>query len=516
MSSRRSSTRIVLERHMGRAPCSPLCNEGEPARQERIRRIFDSLDLNGNGKLEVREVQQALNELGLPSGKNYVAELLQNYDRTGDGEITYDEFVRYVATKEAAIKRAFQRMDADGSGHLDKVEVLEAVTALGLGVTSKDVEGMVGLLDTNGDGVIGYEEFKRFVLLLPGAQVSNDNILAAWVDSASWVESMEYRLNHIPPKQPLQRLLAGGVAGAVSRTVVAPLERLRTIMMTSPNATRLVPVLRGMWAEGGLRGMFRGNLATVAKVVPSSAIQFAVYDSVKDMMTMMSQDKSIDLTTAQKFSAGLIAGAAACTVTYPLEALRTQIQVASSAASSSHSGTGSNSRAISKSSGNSYLAIAHGAFRERGLAGIYQGYSAGLLKDSATQGLGFASYEALLALYRQYITGGANPSTSERGFIGGGAAFITMTLTMPLENVMRRMQVQGRPGYPRRYRNPADCAHQMLRKEGLAAFWRGSLGSYMKVVPSIAATRMLYDSLVTVWGIGGVRKYRLASEQQGN
>jgi hypothetical protein len=33
--------------------------------------------------------------------------------------------------------------------------------------------------------------------------VSHTNILSAWVDSASWVSSMEYRLGHVPPSQGL-------------------------------------------------------------------------------------------------------------------------------------------------------------------------------------------------------------------------------------------------------------------------------------------------------------------------
>lgn len=282
--------------------------------------------------------------------------------------------------------------------------------------------------------------------------------------------------------------MAGGVAGAVSRTVVAPLERLRTIMMADRSATRLGPVLRSMWADGGVWGLFKGNLASVIKGFPSSAIQYAAYDGTKEVMQSWSGRGAGDLSTAQKMGAGSVAGASACLATYPLEALRTQICV---------------SQAGSKTG---YLPTLRAMVAERGLPGLYQGLSAGLFKDSAVNALGFASYEAMCSAYFHYR--GEPPSTGTKGGLGGMAAILVMSVTMPLENVMRRLQVQGRPGFPRLYTGAMDCATQMLRQEGVAAFWRGSLSSFAKVAPSIAATRLLYETIVELRGIGGVRRYR--------
>ena len=47
----------------------------------------------------------------------------------------------------------------------------------------------------------------------------------------------------------------------------------------SANLTLLYVVaatMKKMWADGGITGMFKGNMATMLKVMPQSAVQFAV------------------------------------------------------------------------------------------------------------------------------------------------------------------------------------------------------------------------------------------------
>lgn len=80
--------------------------------------------------------------------------------------------------------------------------------------------------------------------------------------------------------------LAGGVAGAVSRTVVSPLERLKILFQIQGSGMTEYKgsVWKGLvkiWKEEGLRGMMRGNGTNCIRIVPYSAVQFGSYNIYK-------------------------------------------------------------------------------------------------------------------------------------------------------------------------------------------------------------------------------------------
>lgn len=130
--------------------------------------------------------------------------------------------------------------------------------------------------------------------------------------------------------------VAGGAAGATSRTVVSPLERLKIIMQVQPKAagggagsrgayTGVLSGLTKMWHEEGFKGFMRGNGINCLRIAPYSAVQFSTYEILKNALT----DEQGELDTVKRLTAGAIAGIASVVSTYPLDLVRSRISIAS-------------------------------------------------------------------------------------------------------------------------------------------------------------------------------------------
>lgn len=143
---------------------------------------------------------------------------------------------------------------------------------------------------------------------------------------------------------------AGGVAGAVSRTVVSPLERLKILMQIQSagrDAYKLSvgQALGKMWKEEGWRGFMRGNGTNCIRIVPYSAVQFSSYNFYKRVCMvagnfcqratlMVSQNifeshPGADLSPMTRLICGGLAGITSVFFTYPLDIVRTRLSIQS-------------------------------------------------------------------------------------------------------------------------------------------------------------------------------------------
>ena len=79
----------------------------------------------------------------------------------------------------------------------------------------------------------------------------------------------------------LESLAAGGVAGAVAKTVIAPADRVKIIFQVDPNRPFSVRdafgVAKDIVRREGFVGLWRGNGVMMARVVPYAGVSFMTY-----------------------------------------------------------------------------------------------------------------------------------------------------------------------------------------------------------------------------------------------
>jgi solute carrier family 25 phosphate transporter 23/24/25/41 len=107
-----------------------------------------------------------------------------------------------------------------------------------------------------------------------------------------------YQLRLTLSQPVVASFMAGGLAGAVSRTVVSPLERLK-ILFQVQSAGRdaykmsIGKALGKMWREEGWRGLMAGNGTNCIRIVPYSAVQFGAYNLYKPVCAAVWQASKI-------------------------------------------------------------------------------------------------------------------------------------------------------------------------------------------------------------------------------
>jgi len=130
-----------------------------------IQASFSALDVDGSGQISMKEFKE-----GLVGHENMdaadVEALFNKVDIDKTGLISYSEFLSAalnnseLMTKERVLQ-SFDRLDADGSGTLSSSEMSKVLNGF---MDAKEVQAIIDLADSDGDGVISREEFLAAVI----------------------------------------------------------------------------------------------------------------------------------------------------------------------------------------------------------------------------------------------------------------------------------------------------------------------------------------------------------------
>merc|ERR1712116_56741 len=251
--------------------------------------------------------------------------------------------------------------------------------------------------------------------------------------------------------------IAGGVSAAVSKTAVAPIERVKLLLQVQAASKQIavdqqykgiIDAFIRIPKEQGTAAFWRGNLANVIRYFPTQALNFAFKDVYKQIF-MSGVDKKTQFGRwfLANLASGGAAGATSLCFVYPLDFARTRL----------------------------------GADVGRGAAEReFTGFGNCLAKTVKSDGI--------LGLYRGF-------SVSVQGIIIYRAAYFGL-----YDTVRRRMMMQsGRAKSEIMYKNTLDCWVKIAKAEGSGAFFKGALSNVLRGTGG-ALVLVFYDELKALLG----------------
>jgi len=130
---------------------------------------FQLFDLDRNGTISAAELGQALRHLGQSLSPDQAAAIVRDYDRNGDGQIEFAEFlIHQLATLQGqpeAMKLAFAAVDRDRDGFIERAELATAIGHLWDGKLSEaQVLELMREVDLEGDGRFALGELVHLVM----------------------------------------------------------------------------------------------------------------------------------------------------------------------------------------------------------------------------------------------------------------------------------------------------------------------------------------------------------------
>uniref|UniRef100_A0A3Q4N4W3 Solute carrier family 25 member 24 n=1 Tax=Neolamprologus brichardi TaxID=32507 RepID=A0A3Q4N4W3_NEOBR len=415
--------------------------------------LFAKLDTNKDGKVDVSELKAGLDAMGIKAEKGAAQKIISSGDRNKDEGLDFSEFSKYLKEHEKKLQLTFKSLDKNKDGRIDITEIRQSLADLGLEISKEHAEKIL----------------QRY-FMHDWSQTLNQRLCASFIDSLLSAVSLfdcdlivlltipdEFTEEEKTTGLWWKQLTAGAVAGAVSRTGTAPLDRMKVFMQVHASTTNKISLVSGfkqMLKEGGVTSLWRGNGINVMKIAPETAIKFMAYEQYKKLLS--SEPGKVMKTRMTLRKTGQYSGMFDC---------------------------------------------AKKVLKKEGVKAFYKGYIPNILGIIPYAGIDLAVYESLKNFWlSHYAKDTANPGVLVLLGCGTISSTCGQLASYPLALIRTRMQaqasVEGSEQLPMNL-----MVKKIMKKEGFFGLYRGILPNFMKVIPAVSISYVVYEYMRSGLGI---------------
>ncbi|XP_043528199.1 mitochondrial coenzyme A transporter SLC25A42 isoform X3 [Frieseomelitta varia] len=272
-------------------------------------------------------------------------------------------------------------------------------------------------------------------------------------------------------------LISGAIAGALAKTTIAPLDRTKINFQISNqpfSANAAIKFLIKTLKTEGLLSLWRGNSATMVRIVPYSAVQFTAHEQWKGILGLNGLEKE---KPGLNFLAGSLAGITSQGITYPLDLMRARMAVTQ--------------KTEYKTLRQTFVRI----YVEEGILAYYRGFNATMLGVIPYAGCSFFTYDLLRNLLAVYTV--TIPGFSTSLIFGAIAGAVAQTSSYPLDIVRRRMQTSAIHGpiNSQHYHTISSTITKIYKEEGIMAFYKGLSMNWVKGPIAVGISFATHDTI---------------------
>jgi Ca2+-binding EF-hand superfamily protein len=135
-----------------------------------LREAFSAHDRDGDGRITLQELRQALERLGEEPAEVELRALMLKADADGSQTIELGEFLAFMSRRmrpsgaHDELREAFDAFDRNRDGLVSIDELLQVMGMLGEEMSREEAEASLRRGDSDGDGQLTYEEFIAFMM----------------------------------------------------------------------------------------------------------------------------------------------------------------------------------------------------------------------------------------------------------------------------------------------------------------------------------------------------------------
>ncbi|KAJ1761924.1 hypothetical protein GGF48_002695 [Coemansia sp. RSA 921] len=287
---------------------------------------------------------------------------------------------------------------------------------------------------------------------------------------------------------PLGHAISGAGSSALALFLIYPLDTIKTRLQVQTRSQddeeamrSPADAVRKIVMNEGVGGLYAGLTANLVNQLINGFVYFYAYSTVRKLALRTASSDGKTLATAIELAVGALAGMCNQLITLPIGVVATRQQTA---------------HALERES---WVDTVRGILRTEGVQGLWAGFRPAMLL-CANPAITYGAFEKAKSLL---LRNRANQflSSAEAFWVGALAKTLATIVTYPY--IMAKVRLQWRPskdemaaagGQDIAYTSSADVLQKVLRREGVAGWYRGMQTQIIKAVITQALMLMIKES----------------------